>query len=253
MKTVEITTTQNVTITYELAILWQRIVAFLLDFLIVFVSAWILAFILYGVAMLLIFILVLAFGPPSPVTLLRGGFPFVFIAYFTISTLKLRGQTLGKRAMNLKVMKFNGQSLQLGDVLLRDLFLFVEALMTLGTLGSLLIGATERNQRLGDILANTVVVKQTDNYTVSLKGLLGLKTADNYRPLYPEVTRLQEEELVLVKQTLDRLRQYPTDAHQEAVEELAAAIEGKLNIRRGNNTPGSFLQQLSQDYVVLTR
>ncbi len=253
MKTVDINTAQNVTITYDLAVLWQRILAFILDFFIVFVSAWLAAFLLYGIFWLVIFILVLSLGPPSIMSLLRGGFPFIFIAYFTITTLKLQGQTLGKRVMNLKVMKYNGQALQPGDALLRDLFLFLEALMTLGTLGSLIIGATDRNQRLGDILANTVVAKKQNVYRVTLKGLLARKTSADYQAVFPEVVRLPENDLLMVNEALERARNYPSDAHLEALEELAGLIEEKLKIDRGAQAAKTFLQQLSRDYVVMTR
>jgi uncharacterized RDD family membrane protein YckC len=253
MKTVDINTAQNVTITYDLAVLWQRILAFILDFVIVFVSAWLSAFLLYGIFWLIIFILILSIGPPSIGSLLWGGFPFVFIAYFTLSTLKLNGQTLGKRAMNLKVMKYNGQPLQLGDALLRDLFLFLEALMTLGTLGSLIIGATDRNQRLGDILANTVVIKKQNAYHVTLKGLLARKTSADYQAAFPEVVRLPENDLLMVNEALERARNYPSDAHLQALDELASLIEKKLHVDRGNQSARPFLQQLSRDYVVLTR
>lgn len=244
MKSVDITTTQNVTITYQLGSLWQRILGFILDVVILFAAYW-LIMLLLGIS--------LAFIGSGFVRIIAMSFPFLFLGYFIVSGIYLNGQTLGKKALNLKIMKYNGREIQVGTVLIREIFLFVEVMLTLGTLGALLIGASDRNQRLGDILANTVVVNLNTTYSVSLQGLTSLKTPEEYTPEYPQVTQLSEDDLILVKQVIDRVNYYPSKAHQLAVDKLANVIEDKLNISRGPHHAQSFLERLSQDYVVLTR
>ncbi len=248
MKSVDITTTQNVTITYQLGSLWQRILAFILDIVILIGTYW---FIMFFLGLLLGSLM--AFAGAVFFRILAIGFPFIFIAYFLLMDNYLNSQSLGKKALNLKIMKFNGREIHFRDLLIREVFLFVEVLLTVGTLGALMIGASDRNQRLGDILANTVVVNLNTTHSVSLQGLLSLKTEKEYTPEYPQVTNLSEDDLILVKQAVDRANYYPSKAHQLAVDRLADIIEHKLNISRGKHHAQSFLQRLSQDYVVLTR
>ena len=245
MKTVDIHTNQNVVITYELAVLWQRMVAFLMDLIIIGAIFWLLSL----VAVATIFLK----QSQWIAIVLTVGFPFVFIGYFLLTNLWLKGQSPGKRVMKLKIMKFNGQPVRWGDVLLRDLFLFPEVIITSGLLGALLIGATDRNQRLGDILANTVVVNERNSQSVSLKGLLSRRTTADYAPAFPQVTRLSEHELLLVNRALERARNYPSKAHEQAMETVAQKMEDKLNITRQGYATEAFLRRLSQDYVLLTR
>ena len=81
----------------------------------------------------------------------------LWLAYF-VSAQWRWGQTLGMRAMGIRVVVQRGERVSLTRALLRSLALVVDV-----ALGPLLIVASARRQRLGDRLANTVVlVKQDD-------------------------------------------------------------------------------------------
>ena len=70
------------------------------------------------------------------------------------------GQTIGKMAMNLKVVKINGEQAEAFDYLSRWSTKGIEVYLTLGSMGGLVSYFSPSGQRLGDVLANTVVIKQ---------------------------------------------------------------------------------------------
>lgn len=70
------------------------------------------------------------------------------------------GQTLGKAARDLTVRRTDGSRCSWGSALYRNVVLIVDFLPVLYFLGLYLANRTEKRQRLGDLLADTVVVEQ---------------------------------------------------------------------------------------------
>lgn len=70
-----------------------------------------------------------------------------------------RGQTLGKRLLRLRVMDAEGLSLRFGQIALRNLLRSVDMLPACYLVGGVSCLATRRSQRLGDVAANTIVVR----------------------------------------------------------------------------------------------
>lgn len=139
----------------------KRIIAGLIDYAII-----------YG----FLFIYVYAFGEQNE----EGGYsvggilslvPILFWAIMTIGTEQLMGETLGNSLVNLKPISidqnansnFKGSNIKptFGQSFKRhlldpiDMFLF-------GLIGILTIKNSEKNQRLGDMWAKTIVVKISD-------------------------------------------------------------------------------------------
>lgn len=70
-----------------------------------------------------------------------------------------RGQTLGKRLLRLRVMDAQGLQLQFSQVVIRNLLRFLDALPGPYLVGGIACLASQRAQRLGDLAANTIVVR----------------------------------------------------------------------------------------------
>lgn len=70
----------------------------------------------------------------------------------------LSGQTAGKRLLGLRVVRERGGTPSLRDALVRNLLRPVDAVPLYGT-GLLVVLVTSRHQRLGDLAADTVVVR----------------------------------------------------------------------------------------------
>lgn len=88
------------------------------------------------------------------------------VSYFVISILYgialewfWRGQTVGKRLLRLRVVDSEGLRLQPSQVVLRNLLRFVDMLPACYMLGGIASLCSRHCQRLGDLAANTVVIR----------------------------------------------------------------------------------------------
>jgi len=72
-----------------------------------------------------------------------------------------RGRTIGKAAMQLRVVTLEAGPVGFYESLIRSLFQLLE-FMTLGVSGLLTAFVTDRSQRLGDIAAGTFVIREPD-------------------------------------------------------------------------------------------
>ena len=248
MRTIEITTTQNVTIEYELATLQERIIAFIIDCLLV------------GTIYLILFTALSA--------ILRdalydsgGAFSFVasflplglFIAYQLMSEIIADGQSWGKKAMGIKVVRLDGQEPSLIDYLLRAVFLIVDVTLSFGILAALLVSSSNNSQRLGDMTANTTVIRVKFGFRFRLEDILKINSLDDYEPAFPEVRRLSEKDMLLIKTIITRYRKHKNAAHREVINELVENLTKRLDILEPPKNKVEFLKTLIRDYIVLTR
>jgi len=242
MRTIEINTTQHVTIEHELASVRDRITAYIIDAIIIWSS---------------ILILVLLFSVAMPQWLTRYTFYLVvvpvFLFYSLISEIMANGRSWGKRALGIKVVKINGKEGTASDYLIRWTFRMVDIYFSIGSIATLLISSTEKAQRLGDVIANTAVIKVKPKNNLRLNDIMRINSLQNYVPRYPEVRQMSEAEMLLLKNTLDRFKQYPNNAHQHALVELTRALRQRLNISEEISNPVNFVRGLINDYIVLTR
>ena len=247
MKTIEIRTTQNVTIEYELASLWERFLAFLIDALVIFVIYMILSGLVLNSLME---------GMEDTMWVLSVivALPMIlFIFYQLLSEVMADGQSWGKKAMGIKVVRLDGQEPGLSDYLLRAVFHFVDTFLSLTSLAALFISSTAQRQRLGDMTANTSVVRIKFSLRFQLEDILKINSLQDYEPEYPEVRRLSEQDMLLIKNIISRYRKYKNEAHQEVVDQLVDKIRHQLDIVEVPRDKIAFLKTLIRDYIVLTR
>jgi len=86
------------------------------------------------------------------------GYFVVSIGYGIALEWYWNGQTLGKRLLRLRVNDVNGLQLQFSQIVIRNLLRFVDSLPVLYLVGGLACLISRRTQRLGDFVANTIVV-----------------------------------------------------------------------------------------------
>ncbi|SEN30476.1 RDD family protein [Lihuaxuella thermophila] len=80
------------------------------------------------------------------------------LAYFTCTEYWMKGQTIGKRVMNLRVIQDNGGSPGFLAVFLRNLLQLADLLPGFYLLGMVTIFIHRQEKRLGDIVAGTLVI-----------------------------------------------------------------------------------------------
>ncbi len=79
------------------------------------------------------------------------------IGYGIVLEWYWNGQTLGKRLLRLRVTDVKGMQLQFSQIVIRNLLRFVDSLPALYLVGGLACLISQRAQRLGDLVANTIV------------------------------------------------------------------------------------------------
>jgi uncharacterized RDD family membrane protein YckC len=250
MKTISFTTSQFVTIDYELASPVYRAVAAFLDviFLLIYmaIASYFISMNLFDVNMnvvqdrwslLSIFLLRLPWLLYSPV-----------IEYLT------NGRSLGKLIMGIRVVKSNGETAGLREYFTRWIFRIVDIWVGgFGFLALLVSGTTEKRQRIGDIMADTVVIKVKDTQIYQLRDVLAIKNSDNHVPTYPNVIRFSDEDMLLIKNTILRVQRYPNQSNKDFAIQLADETARLIGLPETPQKRMEFLKTVLQDYVVLTR
>jgi len=104
------------------------------------------------------------------------------LGYFALSTgygIVLewwwRGQTFGKRVLGLRVMDAQGLRLDLSQIVIRNLLRTIDMLPLFYLVGGAVSVFTRNAQRLGDLAANTIVVRSPRLEQPDLDRLLGGK------------------------------------------------------------------------------
>jgi uncharacterized RDD family membrane protein YckC len=182
-----VATPERVSFSYETANLGSRFVAQLID-----IAA--LAGMLAGLGALSAALAAVIHDPTIPLLiLLIGGFA-IFWGYFVVSEAVWSGQTLGKRVLRLRAVDVRGGPITVSQALIRNLVRLVDFLPSYYLVGAVAIFVTRRNQRLGDLAAGTVVVRERQ--AVSLDELaaapveeVGTQQARWGRRLEPQLRR----------------------------------------------------------------
>lgn len=245
MKTIDIITSHNVGIDYEAASVMNRGVASFLDLLVMFAY------------FLIIFFISLAFGFESwDFNMATVIFYVLMLPIFFYSVLLeylLKGQTVGKLAMGIRVIRLNGENGTLSDYAMRWAFRIIDFWISAGSVAAIFIASTEKGQRLGDILAQTAIVKNKPEQVYSIKDILNIMDRSKHEPTYLAVSKFTDEDMILIKNAISRVQKYPNEPHKQLVRELATKAAKELNLAEVPEKKLTFLKTLLQDYIVLTR
>jgi uncharacterized RDD family membrane protein YckC len=145
-------TPEGVSFSFVLAGLGSRASAYLIDFVVQWVFIVIVFFVLAQFA--------------SSVTsgyLVLGIFALLYFVvtfgYFVAFEMLDSGRSLGKRALGIRVTRVDGSGVKFGGSLVRNLMRLLYSIPLFYLLDGGLILGTKKNQRLGDLLAGTIVVR----------------------------------------------------------------------------------------------
>ncbi|MCB0478800.1 MAG: RDD family protein [Crocinitomicaceae bacterium] len=241
MKTIEIHTSHNVMIEYELASLGTRLGALIIDVVILFFYYLIIA--IAGIR----------------VAIQDDNFVFIVIMTIPLLTYSLwtefffNGQTIGKMALGIRVVNVDGQAATLGNYFMRWAMKLIDVWFSGGGLGAIFITSSFRSQRTGDIIAGTAVIRNRPSNSYSINDILKIKSKGEHEPQYLNVVQFTDEDMILIKSALTRLNRYPNKAHKEMVKKLFQKCVDKLNLEEPPKDKIKFLNALLQDYIVLTR
>lgn len=243
MGQIEIGTSQNVGIRYEAANVMERILATVID-------AVIMLGVLIGLYVTVIMIAVNGTFDSSTTEVLGWvflGIGILDVLYPVLCETFWNGQTIGKRMMRLRVMRVDGTQPRIVDYFLRWLIGLVEIVLTSGAVAAILIMASRNHQRLGDMAAGTTVVRLPKKSILSASFLEVDEGVTSVR--YPEVQRLTDKDIAIIRDVL-------TAATSKAIaQEASVAMLWRTKERvqevmgiTADGRPEEFLMQVIDDY-----
>lgn len=178
---------------------------------------------------------------PSPAGIISLALP-AFL-YHPLCESLLDGQTIGKRQMQIKVIRLDGSPAGIGAYLLRWLLRPVDITLASGGIAVLSIAMTTHDQRLGDLAAGTTVIKLKPQETTSVFAI-----DDNHEPAFPEVINLSDADIDTI---LRVIKVYRETGNNTPVQATAAKVQSLLQIR-SDLRPLQFLYTVVRDYKYLT-
>lgn len=155
----------------------------------------------YGLYATFYFWLIMTYGVPND----EGGYSlsndisgiWIFIVWFLYFPVieAIRGQTLGKLILGLRVVTMNGNKISFGQAFKRHVVDIIDFFF-FGIVAIILIKNTPGNQRLGDIIAKTIVVGGDTRKCANCRQVLTLSADDMIKgefvcPACNETTRLR--------------------------------------------------------------
>jgi uncharacterized RDD family membrane protein YckC len=231
MQTITIQTSQNIDIEYELAGVGDRIVAYLVDFLI-YAAYW--------------FSLILVSGMTKTTTSNYWMFMYFLpiLLYQLICETLLNGQSIGKKVKNIRVISLDGNQPHLGQYLIRWIFRIIDTMVTSGLCAVLTIALTEKAQRLGDVLAGTTVVRTLRK--TRIQDTIFESTETDHQVKYPRVIELSDKDISLIKEVLNRFDNLP-------LENNSLLIKTAMKVQQLIGNTGAveaeyFLRDIIKDY-----
>ena len=238
---IQFETPENVQISYEPAGLGTRYIAWLFDAILVFC----------GTMALVIFLFCAGIVSESAINRLADDpgdtaeerqrmiamyffgvallcWAFSSIIYFTLSELLMRGQTIGKRLLRIRVVKASGFSLDPLSILVRNVFRAVDELPWLWIVPVL----SKRRQRFGDMVGGTVVVSDAPQPILRVREELAGRTAVDarYRFDHAALGRLRPIDIHAVEQLVDRWDDVPELQLKSLLDLMIDPIAERLHV-----------------------
>jgi uncharacterized RDD family membrane protein YckC len=160
------------------------------------------------------------------------GYFAISIGYGIFLEWAFRGQTIGKKLLGLRVVDAEGMRLQFDQIVTRNLLRSVDMLPAFYLVGGVSSWLSRKCQRLGDIAANTVVIRIPTIKEPDLDQLIAGKF--NSLRQYPHLAaRLRQQlspgEASAALQALVRRDEFEPTARVELFEKLARHFRTKVD------------------------
>ena len=239
-----IDTPELVDIEMPLAGIGSRFIALLIDYLI-----WGAAALVLGVPAVVILSSLEAFSKVSAqwgVALVIFVVFLVHWGYFTLFEAFWNGRTPGKRVARIRVIQRSGRAIGLFESMARNLVRFVDQLPFFYAVGVIAMFVTRQHQRLGDLAAGTLVVRDREQ-EAPLWGDSGARTftAQVFAPSVPApephmafslpatgIAKLTSTDLEVLEGFFARRLDMPLPTRQVLAERIASAIQAKSGVER---------------------
>lgn len=230
MLAVKLDTGFNIEVEFPITAFHKRLIAWVIDLLILFSYLW--------VSDLVMDQLMSSYQRNRMWIAVLQSLPALL--YHLLMEVGTNGQSVGKMAMNIKVITLEGGQPSLSQYLLRWMFRIVDITMLFPGFFSIIL--SPRSQRLGDIVAGTIVIDTKES--TSWQDTIFTEVESNYQPVYQQVMQLTDKDINTLKGFIEMIRR--KNDHEMAFR-ISERIQNKLNIQ-SRQDPYEFLQTLMKDY-----
>jgi uncharacterized RDD family membrane protein YckC len=168
----------------------------------------------------------------------------VILGYDILFEVLASGRTPGKRWTGLRVVRTGGQPVRFLTSAIRNLLRLVDVLPFGYLVGAVAILVTPRNQRLGDVAAGTLVVRER----------VGEARTGTPRPVAPaafeaalawDVSGVTREELSAVRRFLERREGLTPEARRHLATTLARQLRPKVAGAPDTRSDERFLEEVA--------
>jgi uncharacterized RDD family membrane protein YckC len=186
----------------------------------------------------------------------------VIWGYFALFEAYWHGQTPGKRAMKLRVIKDSGRQITLFESLARNLLRVVDYLPSLYLVGVITMLCNKRSKRLGDLVAGTLVVHERPEeqpllFQSATTMLAPVSTAFQQpwnsmgRQGAPAmfaadaVAKLGAQDLVLIEAFFSRMLDLPMETRATMAYRICAQMAAKMGVPAPGGNPERALESMA--------
>ena len=257
MGIIQISTAFNIDLEFEIAEFHKRLLAYLIDFGLMLLFLYSMKYVLYNE-------LLLNWDENVGLDILIISVPMLL--YSLLTELWLNGQTFGKKLMAIRVISLEGGEPTFGQFLLRWITKFFEWPFLFGYIAFsnanvfaytfitglfgiavvIIISVSNKNQRLGDMVAGTVVVNTRSALTLADTVFMQIDKT-GYKVMFPEVMRLSDRDINTIKGVLT---QAGKRNNYDMCNRVSMKIKEVLHINSDMHVD-QFLEKLLADYNYL--
>lgn len=163
------------------------------------------------------------------------------VAFETLAS----GRTPGKRAAGLRVVRSGGEPPGFLASAIRNLLRLIDIMPGFYAVGAVAIFVSSRNQRLGDLAAGTLVVRErrARSTVPTMPATSDWAEADRYAAW--DVTGITVFELVTVRRFLERRHDLDPSARARLARDLATRLQPRVVGAPEGQAPEQFLEALA--------
>ncbi len=229
-RTLDVRTPESIAFSYELAGIGSRFLAVAIDLLL---QIGILIALVWGLSLVARHSPGVAKDMPTigemkfVQNLVVGIFVFivfiVFFGYFIVFEGALNGQTPGKRALGLRVVRDGGYPIDFTASLVRNLIRVGEMLFGFYAIAAISALISPENKRLGDIAAGTIVVREA-----KMQSPESMLREIREEPVYAATAYASGEERTIIKRFLERRDSLDPQRRVELARQIAERIRPRV-------------------------
>jgi len=167
----------------------------------------------------------------------------LYSGYFALFETLWNGQTPGKRAVRIRVIKDSGRPISVYEAIARNVIRLIDQLPSIYAVGMISVFLSSRNKRLGDYVAGTVVVHESA--LTELQPVWQMEKAEVASPL--KVSLISLADLELIETFLQRRYDLGLEVRKQTAEQIAGRMRQKLQITPDGTSDEDLLEKLARE------